>query len=73
MQHGDCQGETVADIEIQLRRAILAAVKSGRTLYAISRQADTNYSVLRKFVRDEGGISLMTAKKLAALLGLELK
>ena len=58
-------------IENQLRQA---ARKSGLSIKAMSDRASIPYAAMHRFItNDAGGITLKTAAKLAALLGLELR
>ena len=58
-------------IENQLRER---ARRSGLSIKAMSDQAKIPYAAMHRFITDdEGGITLRTAAKLAALLGLELQ
>ena len=54
----------------QLKQAV---ADSGETLYRVAKDSGVDYSVLLRFMADERGISLETAGKLAAYLGLELR
>jgi hypothetical protein len=53
----------------QLRAAIAA---TGQSLYAVAQQSGVPSPVLQRFVNGERGITLETAGKLAAYLGLAL-
>ncbi len=58
-------------IENQLRKT---ARESGRSIKNMADGAKIPYAALHRFItNDEGGITLRTAAKLAALLGLELR
>ncbi len=50
-----------------------AIQSSGMTAYALANQAGLSQSVLSRFTSGERDISLSTAGKLAAVLGLELR
>ena len=58
------------EITDMLRRA---AVKSGRTAYALARAAGTSYAAMWTFMRGKGGLRLTAAGRLAHVLGLELR
>jgi len=58
----------MADLEKQLRDAARA---SGLSMLAMSVQAGIPYAAVHNFVASERGLTLMTASKLATLLGLE--
>lgn len=53
----------------QLRKAMQ---DSGETQFGIARAAGVSQSVVNRFANDERGISLETAARLCAYLGLEL-
>ena len=53
-----------------LRKAI---EKAGYTNYALSQLSGVSQSVLNRFVSGERDITLETASKIAAAIGLELK
>ena len=53
----------------QLRQAI---ADSGQTEYAIAKGSGVSQSVVNRFVHGERGISLETASRLCAYLGLDL-
>lgn len=53
-----------------LRRALKA---SDQTLYRVSMETDIGQDVLSRFVREERGLSLETAGRLAVHLGYQLK
>ena len=54
-----------------LRQAI---VNDKKSMYAIARLAGVHYSTLSRFVGDERpGITLQTAGRIAAIVGLELR
>ena len=59
--------KTIAD---QLRKAI---ADSGETEYAIAKGSGVSQSVVNRFVHGERSISIDTAAKLCAYLGLTLK
>jgi plasmid maintenance system antidote protein VapI len=54
----------------QLRKAI---ADSGETEYAIAKGSGVSQSVVNRFVHGQRSISLDTAAKLCAYLGLELR
>ena len=56
-------------IDAELRKQI---EKSGVTVYALAALADVTPQQVGRFVRGERDITLATAAKLAAALGLEL-
>ena len=58
------------DLSAALKRAI---EKSGHSNYAISQLSGVSQSVLNRFTGGERDITLSTAGKIAAALGLELK
>jgi plasmid maintenance system antidote protein VapI len=58
------------DLSAALKRAI---EKSGYTNYALSGLSGVNQSVLNRFTTGERDITLETAGKIAAALGLTLK
>ena len=57
------------DLAGQLRRAI---AKSGMTRFKLSRLSGVGYSPLYKFVAGEGDLTLASASKICAVLGLTL-
>ena len=57
-------------IETQLRQA---ARRSGLSIRQLSLQARIPYAAVHGFVAQDRGMTLTTANKLAALLGLELR
>jgi plasmid maintenance system antidote protein VapI len=57
-------------IEEQLRRTLAA---DGRTFYRLGLLTGVDQGTLWRFVRRERGLTLTTAAKLAAVLGLELR
>ncbi|MFH0981187.1 MAG: helix-turn-helix transcriptional regulator [Planctomycetota bacterium] len=58
------------DLEAQLRSAIQA---SGWSIKRLADTAGTSYGLTHRFCTGGGGITLRTAAKLAAVLGLELR
>lgn len=55
-----------------------AACADGRSIFALARDAGIPYPALHRFMRGDktgakGGLTLMTADKLARVLGLELR
>ncbi len=58
------------DIVEALRRAV---TDSGQSLYGVAKGSGVDYSVLLRFMARERGMTLHTAAKLAAYLGLELR
>jgi plasmid maintenance system antidote protein VapI len=54
----------------ELRKAIL---QCGETEYRVAKESGVPQPVLNRFLRGERGISLETAAKLAAYLGLRLR
>jgi plasmid maintenance system antidote protein VapI len=54
----------------ELRRAI---VNCGETEYRVAKESGVPQPVLNRFLRGERGISLETAAKLSAYLGLHLR
>lgn len=58
------------DLSAALKRAI---EKSGYTNYALSGLSGVNQSILNRFTTGERDITLETAGKIAAALGLTLK
>jgi len=62
--------DTRANIEDQLRRAILA---SGMSRYALAKQSGVSQGVISHFMNRNRGLTMETAAKLAAVLGLELR
>lgn len=58
------------EITETLRRA---ALKSGRTAYALARAAKTSYAAMWTFMRGKGNLKLTAAGRLACVLGLELR
>jgi len=60
----------MANLEKQLRDAARA---SGLSMLAMSKRADIPYAAVHNFVASERGMTLMTASKLATLLGLEFR
>ena len=64
-----CAGKGDAPLTKQLQ----AAIKScGKTLYAVSQESGVSAPILQRFMSGERGITLDTAGKLAAYLGLGL-
>lgn len=61
-----------ADIEEQLRRAIVEAEKAKITRYRLSLLTGVSQATLSLFVNKKRTITLENAAKLAAVLGLEL-
>jgi hypothetical protein len=61
--------EDSAGITEQLRAEILA---SGKSVFAISRQADIGYTKLRNFIARTGDLRCDSLDRLAAVLGLRL-
>ncbi|MBL7141309.1 MAG: helix-turn-helix domain-containing protein [Planctomycetes bacterium] len=59
-----------SDIEEQLRQAILNA---GMSRYALSKMAGVTQAMLSRFVHRQRSITMGTAAKLAAALGLEFR
>ena len=59
-----------ADIQEQLRQAILSGPM---TRYALAKITGVTQAVLSQFVRGNRSITMDTAAKLAAVLGLELR
>ena len=57
------------EITDTLRRA---ALKSGRSMYALARAAGTSYAAMWTFMRGKGGLRLTAAGRLAHVLGLRL-
>lgn len=49
-----------------------AITDSGRTRYAIAKEADVPFSALNRFVAKERDLQLKTAAAVAEVLGLEL-
>lgn len=58
------------DFATILRTAI---EKSGKTYYALSKEAGIPLTTMRQFVLRENSMALDNAQKLAAALGLELR
>jgi transcriptional regulator with XRE-family HTH domain len=56
-------------IAARLRQAVLV---SGMSRYELSRQADVSQSVLSRFVRGAGGLSVDNLERVAAALGLQI-
>ncbi len=54
----------------QLKRAV---ADSGQTLYRVAKGSGVDYSALLRFVSGERGLTLESADKVAAYLGLELR
>jgi hypothetical protein len=61
----------VDDIEAQLRGALAAAMKGGRTGYAIAKAAGLKPEILYRFTRGDD-LRLRSAAKLATVLELTL-
>lgn len=62
---------TAKDDFARILRAAL--VKSDQTLYRVSMETGIGQDVLSRFVREERGLSLETAGRLAVHLGYQLK
>lgn len=58
------------DIAEQLRDALS---QSGRTAYAVGKSAGVDAGQISRFISGERDLTLTTAAKLAAVLGLELR
>jgi len=58
------------NIEEQLRQAILTA---GVSRYALSKASGVSQGVLSRFVHGERTVTMDTAARIAAALGLELR
>ena len=52
-----------------IRRAALA---SGKSAYALAREAGTSYAAMWTFMRGKGGLRLAAAGRLAHVLGLRI-
>jgi len=63
----------MASISDQLRTAIEAHIKRGRTVYRVAKEAGITPAMLSRFLNDGLDLRLSTAAKLAAALGLELR
>jgi len=59
-----------ADWEATFRKAI---EESGLSLYAIAKQTGIDQSQLSRFMRSERGLSIKTAERLAAIVGIKLE
>ena len=62
--------KTRADIQEQLRQAILQA---GMSRYRLAKLSGVSQAVISTFVNGKRSATMDTAAKLAAVLGLELK
>lgn len=60
-------------LEATLRAAIAERVEAGETVYQIAKGCGIGQPVLSRFVHKERTLTLRTADKLAAYLGLELR
>jgi len=60
--------------ETELRAALRRAIRqSGMTPYRVSKEAGVDRAVMVRFVNGDRGITLDTASRICAVLGLELK
>ena len=59
-----------ATLEEQLRRAI---ERDGRSIYALARDSGLGIGPLQRFVARQHGMTLTSAEKLAAALGMTLR
>lgn len=61
--------QDTGSIAERLRHAVL---HSGMSRYEVSRRADVSESVLSRFVRGAGGLSLDNLERVAKALGMEV-
>lgn len=64
------KAKTKTDWEETFRAAI---TETGWPLMEITRQSGIDHSQLSRFMRGERGLSITTAERVAAVVGLELK
>jgi plasmid maintenance system antidote protein VapI len=61
---------SMIDLDEQLRQAVR---KAGLSKYGLAKQAGIDRSMAVRFMNAERSLTLATASKIAALLGLELR
>ena len=61
-------------MHVDLEKTLRDAMKvDGRTVYAFARDAGLRVSLVQRFYKNGGGLTLASASKLCDLLGLDLR